>query len=296
MTAFVRTVETGSLTQAARELETTQPTVSKRLTHLEKQIGTRLLQRNTQGISLTEAGERYYELCRRLLSEVEVVEAELRGLQCGLKGRLRLNMIVGLGEGFLTRLALRFQQQHPELKLEVALTDRVVDLVEDGVDVAIRMGKPASPDLIARHLGSVDYVMSATPGYLKAHPPLKRPEDILQHNFLRYGIDYEEVLFSPDGTKTTLHPDSNVILHSTGAVKVAILEGLGVGRTGRWLVDEDIRAGRLKEVLPGIAPWPLDVFAVYLPIRPQPQKVKAFVEYLSQAFLTIPGARLPRQE
>jgi DNA-binding transcriptional LysR family regulator len=288
MVAFVRTVETGSLSSAARELGTTQPTVSKRLGALEAQVGARLLQRNTQGIRLTEAGDRYYETSKRVLGELDQVEADLAGLRRSLTGKLRLNLPVGFGELHLTRLSLEFLRQHPTLQLDLTLTDRLVDLVEDGADVAVRIGAVNAQAVVARRLGQFGYVFVATPAYLEKHGTPKRAEDLAEHNYLRYGGTAEECVQTPSGP-VTFRPHCNVSLNNSLALRAAFLEGLGLGRAVRWLVDEDIRQGKLKELLPGCGPAPLDCHALYLPSRYVPEKVRAYVTFLLKAIQKVPG-------
>jgi DNA-binding transcriptional LysR family regulator len=289
LAAFVRTVETGSLTAAARTLRTTQPTISKRLTALEGNVGARLIQRNTQGVRPTEEGQRYYNVARRVLAELEQAEASLQSLRKGLRGKLRLNMPVGLGEMHLTRVAIEFQRLHPELELDLTMTDRVVDLVEDGVDVAIRGGGVTDPSVIARPLGFTAYVLSATPAYLKKHGMPRRPEELNRHNYVRYGGGGEsESLLTPDGPMT-VRVSSNIELNNSLALRVAILEGTGVGRCTRWLIDAELKSGALVEVLPGVAPPPVPFHAVYLPSKFLPDKVRAFVDFTAAQMRRLPG-------
>lgn len=288
LAAFVRTVETGSLTAAARALRTTQPTISKRLTALEATLGARLLQRNTQGVRPTEEGERYYNVARRVLAELEQAESSLQDLRKGLRGKLRLNMPVGLGEMHLTRVAIEFQRLHPELALDLTLTDRVVDLVEDGVDVAVRGGGVTDPSVVARPLGFTRYVLTATPAYLKKHGAPRRPEDLNRHNYLRYGGGESESLLTPNGPMT-VRVSSKIELNNSLALRAAILEGVGIGRCTRWLIDAELNAGALVEVLPGVAPPPVPFHAVYLPSRFLPEKVRAFVDFASAQMRRIPG-------
>ncbi|MGA9523035.1 MAG: LysR family transcriptional regulator [Myxococcaceae bacterium] len=288
MRDFLRIVDTGSLSAAARALKTTQPTLSKRLQHLEEVTGARLLQRNTQGIRLTEAGERYYEACRRILSEMDQLESELTGIRRGLRGSLRLNLPVALGERHLTRIALGFQEQHPELRLDLSLTDRVVDLVEEGVDVAVRVGGVANPAVVARRLGAYAFCLVASPEYLKRYGTPRTARELSNHNFLSYGGDDVEHLETPEGPKT-IPVRRNLALDNSLALSTALVSGRGIGRIARWVVEDEIQAGRLTVVLPGMAPPPLPVHAVYLPSKYLPEKVRAFVQHLSGEIVQLPG-------
>lgn len=288
MSAFVRTVELGSLSSAARELKTTQPTVSKWLRALEQHTGARLLQRNTQGVSLTEAGERYYETCKRILAELDRASAELGQLRAGLTGRLRINVSVGLGEVELTRIVVRFQKAHPRLKVDLVLTDRVIDLVEEGVDVAVRVGAARDPNVVARAIGAFEFVLVATPEYLSAHGAPRSLDDLGDHPYLAYGGPGAEEFQTSDGLREVA-VRSEVAISNSLAVKTAALEHAGIARVGRFLVQEELRAGKLVELLPGCAPPPVTAYAVYLPSRYLPEKIRTFVAFLIEGARAIPG-------
>ncbi|MFL5322533.1 MAG: LysR substrate-binding domain-containing protein [Myxococcaceae bacterium] len=292
MSTFVRIVETGSLSATARELQTTQPTVSKQLSALEKLAGARLLERNTRAIRLTEAGQRYYEVTRKVLQDVSALESDLGGLRHDVRGRLRLSLPVGLGEAWLVRLSLQFQRENPDVVLDLSLSDRVVDLVEDGIDLAVRIGGVTDPSVVARHLGFFDYVMVAAPAYLKTHGTPKTPDDLARHNYLRYytrGTTADETLETPKGT-VTLSVTTTVEVNNSLALKEALVEGVGLGRCTQWLVNDALLDGRLVRILPGVAPSPLTVHAVYLQ-RQSPLRVRRFIEFLEVNMKQIPGWR-----
>ena len=174
MGLFVRIVETGSFSAVAREMNMTQPTVSKQLTALEKQLKTRLLNRSTRQLSLTEAGSAYFESSKRILDTVNEAEANLGVLQTQLTGVLRINSSIGLGQMYLGPLVLKFQALHPGLMIDLAFADRFVDLVEEGVDVAIRIGRLVDSNLAARRIGTSERCIIATPAYLKKTERRKR--------------------------------------------------------------------------------------------------------------------------
>ncbi len=288
MRAFVRVVETGSLSRASKELRTTQPTVSKWMARLEESVGSKLLARNTRGIRLTESGETYFDEARRILVDLDALESSVRRSKTGVSGRLRLNFPLELGVQFLGPIALEFQAKHPGLCLDVVMTDRVVDLVQDGVDLAVRTGGVFNPAVVARALGAFSYVLSATPKYLAKHGAPRTVAEIVNHNFLAYGYEPVERYDTPRGPEE-FRPRSDLEIHDHFLLRTALLAGRGIGRSARWLVDEDLRAGRLEEVLPGSAPAPFPVHAVYLPARPQPEKVKLLLAYLVEQVGRIPG-------
>lgn len=294
MHEFVRIAELRSLSAAARALRCSEPTLSKRLRRLEESLGTRLLQRSTQGVRLTEGGERYLEVCKRLLAELREAEAELSGLRSSLRGTLRVYGPIALGEWHLARTALWFQRRHPELRIELILQDGWVDLVQSGADLAVRVGAVLDPSVVARGLGGYRYVLAAAPSYLARAGTPSRAEDLQFHEYLRYGGADEEPLATPKG-EALLEVHAALAFNNSLAVKSAVLEGGGIGRVARWLVQEELDAGRLVEVLPGIAPPPVPVFAAYLPSRYPTEKVRSFVRFLAEALGGLSGWIPPAQ-
>lgn len=288
MRAFVRVVETGSLSRASKDLKTTQPTVSKWMQRLEKSVGVRLLQRNTRGIRLTESGETYFDQARRIVADLDLLDSTVKGETRGVSGRLRLNFPVSLGALSLSPIALEFQEQHPGLCLDVVLTDKVVDLVEDGVDLAVRVGGVFNPAVVAKPLGAFSYVTVATPQYLTTHPRPKTVEDLAQHNYLAYSFDTPEVFQTPRGEERVCLR-SDLQMHDHFTVRAALLAHRGIGCVPRYLVQEELASGRVEDVLPGCGSKPYPAFAIHLPTRPLPEKVKVFMAYLAKRVNDIPG-------
>jgi DNA-binding transcriptional LysR family regulator len=295
MSMYVRIVETGSLSAVAKELKTTQPTVSKRLEHLEKHLKVRLLARNTHGVRPTEAGQRYYEASKRLVADVGQLEATVSREREQVGGKLRLNFPVSFGQQALTSIVCAFHDAHPEICVEMTLTDRLVDLVEDGVDVAVRFNGVNDSSVIARPLGHFDAVLIATPDYLERHGTPRRPEDLEHHTFLRYDASKVEKLFGPGGARFELKVDAWLKLNNSSALKQALLLGTGVGRMGRPLVHRELASGELVHVLPGWRPALDALYALYLPTRFQPEKIKAFVAFLTEAIKQLPGWTPPKR-
>lgn len=288
MTTFVRIVETGSLSKAARELRTTQPTISKQLRALEELTHARLLERNTRAIRLTEAGEKYFGVSKRILADLSAAESDLSAHHESLRGLLRISLSVGLGELHFARFAVQFQKENPDIVLDLQLTDRVVDLVAEGVDVAVRIGGVTDPDVVAKPLGFLHYVLCAAPAYLKEHGRPKRPQELAQHNYLRYGSEKVEILETPSGLvrvpiKTRFETNNSLSL------RAAIVEGIGIGRCTRWLINEALEAKQVELVLPGIQPPPLSIHAVYLANRHTPVKVHRFIDFVKRKLADIPG-------
>jgi len=291
MEMFVRIVETGSFSAVARQLGTTQPTISKQLTALEKQLQTRLLHRSTRSLGLTEAGAAYYERCRRIIDEVREAEAALGRLQSGLAGTLHVNASIALGQIFVTPLVLKFQSQYPALGVELSLIDRYIDLVEEGVDVAVRIGQLPDSNLVARRLGSTRRVLVATPAYLAAHGTPERPEDLVHHNCLLYAYlsSGNEWLFNgPDG-EIRVRVQGSFRANNGHVIREAVLGGVGLAITPDWLAHDKLASGEVVALLPQFAPPPLEINAVYPSARHVSAKVRAFVEFLRVEFAAIPA-------
>ena len=186
MTAFVRIAETGNISAVAREMGMTQPSVSKQLAALETDLGVRLLQRTTRRLSLTEAGATYYESARRILDEVAAAETRVRQNDAGLTGTLTVTTSQPVGLRLVVPLVARLQRQHPALKVQLTLSDQLLDLVEEGVDVAIRGGRLADSTLVARRLGSIRLIVVGTPEYFARRGEPAVPTDLADHNVLSY--------------------------------------------------------------------------------------------------------------
>ncbi len=295
MSMYVRIVETGSLSAVAKELKTSQPTVSKRLEHLEKHLKVRLLARNTHGVRPTEAGQRYYEASKRLVADVGQLESAVVRERGHVGGRLRLNFPVSFGQQALTTIVCAFHDAHPEICVDLTLTDRLVDLVEDAVDVAVRFNGVNDSSVIARPLGHFDAVLIATPAYLARHGTPRTPEALAGHTFLRYDASDVETLYGPGGAKHDVQVEAWLALDNSSALKQAVLYGAGIGRMGRALVHRELQSGELVQVLPGWRPALDSVYALYLPTRFQPEKIKAFVAFLTEAIKVVPGWSPPQR-
>jgi len=291
MEMFVRVVETGNFSAVARQLGTTQPTISKQLTALEKQLRTRLLNRSTRSLSLTEAGATYYERCRRIIDEVREAEVALGPLQSALTGNLHVNGSIALGQIFLAPLLLKFQGQYPQLSTELSLSDRYIDLVEEGVDVAVRIGRLGDSNLVARRLGSTRRVLVATPGYLAAHGTPERPEDLARHSCLLYAYlssGNEWTFQGPEG-EIRVRVQGNFKANNGEVIRQALLADVGVAMSPDWLIHDKLESGEVVTLLPEFSPPPLDINAVYPSGRHVSTKVRTFLEFLQNEFKAIPA-------
>jgi DNA-binding transcriptional LysR family regulator len=291
MEMFVRIVETGSFSAVARQLGTTQPTVSKQLTALEKRLGSRLLQRSTRRLGVTESGQAYYERCKHILDEVREAEGTLGRLQTSLTGNLHVNTSIALGEMFLASAILKFQDRYPEIAVELTLNDRFIDLVEEGADVAIRIGRLADSTLVARRLGSTRRVTVATPEYLARRGVPAHPADLADHNCLLYSYlstGNEWQFQGPDG-EIRVRVSGTFKSNSGHTLLQALRAGIGIAMGPDWLMHDSLASGEVRAILPEYAPKALDISAVYPSNRLLSVKVRAFVDFLQQEFAQIPA-------
>lgn len=285
VSAFVRTVEAKSFSAAARALGTTPSAVSKAVAKLESRLGVRLLQRTTRALSLTHEGRVYHERVVRLLGELDEAEAALSSKR-GLRGVLRVSASVELGRSFVSGAVRAFLEKHTEMRVELRLSDRYVDLVEERIDVALRVGRLPASSLIARRLGETRFVVCAAPRYLRRAGTPRHPSQLAEHACLRFlsrGHPLPWSFLGPEGpfevpVQGPLDADSGA------ALRVAALEGLGVLRALDILVGEELAAGRLRPLLSAFTPPPLPVQAVFTPTRNLAPAVHAFVAALDAAW------------
>ncbi|MEO8630269.1 MAG: LysR family transcriptional regulator [Betaproteobacteria bacterium] len=291
MEMFVRIVETGSFSVVAREMGKTQPTISKQVTALEQRLKTRLLNRSTRSISLTELGAAFYERCKAIIDEVQDAESMLGDAQSSLSGILSVNSSIALGQILLMPLLLKFQQQHPGLEIDLSLSDRYIDLVEQGVDVAVRVGNRADANLISRLLGATQRLLVATPAYLQAHGIPQTPADLARHNCLQYAYlsTGSEWLFMGVDGEIRVRVSGNFKANNGHAIREALLAGVGVALTPDWLIHAQIAQGELVVLLPEFAPPPWEINAVYPAGRHLSSKVGAVLELLQHEFRAIPA-------
>jgi DNA-binding transcriptional LysR family regulator len=291
MEMFVRIVETGSFSSVARELGTTQPTISKQLTALESHLKTRLLNRSTRKLSLTESGQAYYERCKRIIDDVREAESTLGRLQGSISGHLHVDTSIAMGQMFLTPLVLKFQRQYPELSVELTLNDRFIDIVEEGVDVAIRIGRLGESNVVARKIGATRRVTIATPDYLKQHGRPTHPQDLTHHNCLLYSYlstGNEWMFQGPEG-EIRVRVSGNFKSNNGHALREALLAGRGIAVSPDWLAHDGLRDGTTEAILTEFAPTPMDINAVFPSNRMLSAKVRAFVDFLQQEFRAIPA-------
>lgn len=291
MQYFIRAVELGSLSAAAREQGTTQPTVSKALGALEEELGVRLLERSTTGLSLTDQGQRFYARSKLVLEEFSDAVSDAQGQTGQARGLLRVNAPVALGQFCLTALVHEFLQRYPDVDIELILNDRFVDLVEEGVDVALRLGGTLPPNVIARSIGVSPRLLAAAPGYLAKHGTLQHPHDLAMHNYVRFAwlASGDEVELHNGDTRVSVQTKGRFRVNNALSIRETLAMGAGIGLCPAWLIDDLLKSGQLVHVLPGWTGAPQELFIMYPSRRYQPLRARLFIEFVSSQVLAWSG-------
>ena len=278
MIVFVRVVEEGSLSAAARALGQSLAVVSRKLSRLEQRLGVRLINRTTRTLALTEEGSAFHARCARILAEIDLAEAEVtRGLKSAT-GVLRITSAVAFSRRWLGPQLQEFRRLHPGLQIQLHASDAVVSLVEGGFDLAIRFGALADSSLVARQLAPNYRVICAAPSYLDSRPPIRQPEDLQAHDCILYGDPPLDHWGLAEGrsvrVKGALSTNDGELAH------VWALAGAGLVFKSIWDVQGDIAAGRLRVVLPEFKPPAAPIHAVY-PHSQHTARVRLCVEFLA---------------
>lgn len=284
---FVRVVALGSFTLAADDLSLSRAAVSKYVSRLEERLGARLLHRTTRRLSLTEAGAALYEASRGALERIEEAEAAVARLQSAPRGRLRVSAPMSFGILHLGGALAEFAREFPAVTLDVAFDDRFVNLVEEGFDVAVRIGNLADSSLVARKLAGARMVVCASPHYLAERGEPEVPEDLAAHNCLLYSYLATANVWrfnAPDGREIAVAVGGNLRANNGIVEAEAAVAGLGVLMTPSFYVGPLIRQGKLKQILTGYTPRSIGIHAVWAQREHVPPKVRAFVDFLAKHF------------
>lgn len=284
MRVFIRVVETGSFSRAASELGLSQPSATKAVAEAEQRLGARLLHRSTRGVSPTEVGALYYERCKSITRDVEDAQAVASLVQGEMTGTLRITSSVGFGRRVMAPLVLRYMREHPRLTLDLSLDDRYVNLVEQGMDVAVRMGRLADSTLGANYLGLNPWVIAASPAYLQAHGTPHTPADLADHDCLIYSTVQGEDRWHLEGAGA-VGPQpypvrARLRSNNLSTVLSACRDGMGLCTLPRYVAHESLASGRIVQVLPEHAPPAQEVHAAYPSPRMLPRKVSNFIAWL----------------
>ena len=281
MTAFVHVVDHGSFSAAAKRLELSPAMVTSHVQALEKRLGIQLLNRTTRKVSVTEAGRAFYERCTQILAEVEEAETAASDLHSTPRGTVRLNTSVALAR-LVTPLIADYVAIYPDVSFELIMTDRMVDLVEEGFDLALRTGPLPDSTLIARRLGLGRKILCASPEYLARHGTPQHPADLAEHNCLTYMnsfLEHHWHFTGPDG-EHDVDVSGNLRTNSIEGMRAAALAGLGICLMPSMSIGADAAAGRLVRLLPEFRTSETIIQAVYPASRHLPLKVRTFLDFL----------------
>lgn len=284
MSVFVAVVEGGSLASAARSTGLTPSAVSKLVTRLEQGFGTRLLRRTTRRMTVTDSGQVFYERARAVLSELRAVEQEMASSDAAPRGKLRVSASLHFGQVRVVPILLAFMKKTPALELELELTDRVVDLVSERVDIAVRVHSRPPASFVARRVGAVQRVLCASPSYLRGAGTPRTPAELAQHSCLHLLGDAgaEGWSLRMNGAPVSVRAAPRIRLSNTAAIHEAAKAGLGIADLPDYLVEEDLQARRLALVLPQLRTPPSNVYVIYAPGRLLPTRVREAAGYLEK--------------
>ncbi len=290
MRTFVAVVNEGSFSKAATTTQLSPQLVSKYIAKLEEQLHTRLLNRTTRKVSVTEAGSQYFIHAQQILLSIDEMEAQLGGLQQLPKGILRISAPVSFALKHMAKLVTDFQARYPSVTVDLKLSDRKVDIVEEGFDVALRIGQLESSSLIAKKIAPVRVVLCASPDYLNIHGTPKRLEDLEAHRYLHYSymnIDTKGHVFKY--LKAKQLKESSVFRSNNGDVLVeAAIEGAGLVLQPTFIASKALNAGKLVIVLPEYEPTPIGLYAIYTHRKLLPHKIRCFIDFMTDYYGTPP--------
>lgn len=290
MKTFAAVVDSGSFVQAADALDISKPAVSRHVSELEQRLGVRLLQRTTRKLSLTEEGRTFYARCKSLLAELEVAETEISSKAVAVKGLIKVNVPVSFGLLELAKVWPGFMSRYPDVELDITLSDRFVDLVEEGYDLAVRIARMPNSSLISRKLASSRMILCASPAYLRKHGKPKKPADLAAHTALSYSLLATGDQWEFDGPegKTFVTVKPVMRTNSGDSCLAAARQHKGIILQPSFIVAGDLQSGALVELLPGYLSLEFGIYAVYPSRQFVSPKVRAMIDFLSQAFEKTP--------
>jgi DNA-binding transcriptional LysR family regulator len=282
---FARIVETGSFSKASIDLGVTQPTATKHVAAVEARLGARLLNRNTRGVSVTEIGALYYEKCKTIQRELEEADNLASLLQSRVSGQLRISTSVAFGRRVLTPLVLAFMRTHPEISIDLSFDDRYVNMVEQGIDTAVRMGRLADSSLGARYLGQNPWVLVGSPAYLAKHDAPTAPAEVAAHPCLIYSSVQgdERWHFSGGGREDSVLVHGPLRTNNLSVLLEAVRADMGLAILPWYVAYESVRDGHATAVLTDFALPVQEMHVVFPSPKLLPSKVAAFIAFLQEA-------------
>jgi DNA-binding transcriptional LysR family regulator len=291
MMIFAQVVQSGSFSKAADTLGMSKSSVSKKITFLEDRLGVRLLNRTTRKLSLTEVGQVFYERCERIMSEAEEAELAITRLQDEPRGHLKISAPVSFGIKHLGKPLATFMSQYEDLSVEVSLNDRFVDIVEEGFDMAIRIGRLPDSSLIAKKIGVSRLLVVAAPSYLEKHGRPQHPHDLEDHKCMSYTLSRGagHWPFVEDGKPMSVKIDGGIKVNNGDLARDMTIAGAGIAYSPSFIIGPDVREGRVEVLLGEFEPEPVNMYAVYPHNRHLSAKVRLFVGFLKDWFSQCPS-------
>lgn len=292
MKVFVTVVESGSFAGGAERLDLSRAMVTRHVMSLENRLGTRLLNRTTRKLSLTEAGVAYFERCQQVLADVEEADAIAAQMSGTPRGRLRINAALSFGVRYLAPLLADYLRRYREVTVDLALNDRIVDLIEEGYDVAIRIGELVPSNLVARKIGTTRLVVCGSPAYFARHGVPRVPADLARHVCLGYSYwttPDQWPFMDAAGRTEVIRVAGSLAVNNGDALCAAAASGAGLIYEPDFIVADDLEAGRLQAVLTDYDTRELGIYAVYASRRHLSAKVRSFVDFVAERF----GDRAP---
>jgi len=279
-------VDTGSISEASRVFDVQPSSISRQLSALEQELGVRLLNKTTRNIGLTEAGQKYYAYSQRIVAEFDQAKRAVNDLQENPKGTLKVSMTVGFGESIILPLMSEFMALYPNIELELELTERVVDLVEENIDVAIRSGRLPDSTMIAKHLANNNFLLCASPQYLATNKTPQQPEDLLHHQCIRYSYTRWKDWYLMTGEKTKLNLNNGISINSVNGQKQLVLNNTGIALMPHWAIKNELSEGTLIHVMPELVFSPYEemssTYAIYLKRDMISRKARVFLDFIGE--------------
>lgn len=290
METFVKVVETGSFSEAARQLHVGQPAVSKTVAQLEDRLGVKLLLRSTRGLMPTEAGENFFRRARRAIEEADEADLAARGAGAGLSGRLRVSAATTFASLYVIPHLPRFLAEHPDLDMEVILDDRQIDLVEEGIDISLRMGELADSSLAARKIGQARRLVIGAPSYLEKVGEPKIPSELVAHENIIHarGPGGDVWMFRKDSSEISVTVRGRLRVSAAEGVRSAVLAGMGLAVASEWMFARELASGEVKAVLTDWLIAPIDLWAVFPGGRIASAKARAFAAFIEMQLAQAP--------
>lgn len=290
LAVFAKVVERESFSRAADDLGLSKSSVSKQINALENRLGARLLNRTTRRLSLTDVGARLLERSQRIIAEAEAAAREAGDLHSQPTGTLRISVGMSFGLLHLAPALAQFLPDYPDLAVSVDLNDRFVDLVDEGYDIALRIGRLETSTLIQRRLSPVRILTVAAPDYLERQGEPRHPQDLADHACISYSyvLGGTAWRYAVAEAQSRVRIEPKALINNGDAITRMVEDGAGITQMPSFIVHEGLRAGRLKEILPDFEPTPLGLFAVYPHGRNLTVKVRVFIDFLARRFTATP--------